>query len=161
MQSSMPSCPVLVAIGFVATAAIAIIVACSTPAPNATVAPAPEPAATPDAGASTARTSQSTEKPFVEFKLSKMATPLPGQPGPRYPDELRKARIEGEVLAQFVVNPDGTVDMSTLKVLKASDPAFVGAVRSMLPSWRWEAAEVSGRKVRQLIQMPFQFSLAK
>jgi len=90
-----------------------------------------------------------------------MATPLPGQPGPRYPDELRKARIEGEVLAQFVVNPDGTVDMSTLKVLKASDPAFVGAVRSMLPSWRWEAAEVSGRKVRQLIQMPFQFSLAK
>jgi TonB family protein len=89
------------------------------------------------------------------------ARPRTGNPAPRYPDALRAAGIEGEVVTQFVVNADGSPDMQTLKVLKATDPQFVDAVKSALAQMRFDPAELNGRPVRQLTQMPFQFTLGK
>ena len=89
------------------------------------------------------------------------ARPRTGNPAPRYPDALRAAGIEGEVVTQFVVNADGSPDMQTLKVLKATDPQFVDAVKSALAQMRFYPGEVNGRPVRQLTQMPFQFTLSK
>jgi TonB family protein len=89
------------------------------------------------------------------------ARPRPGNPAPRYPDAMRAAGIEGEVVTQFVVNADGSPDVGTLKVLKATDPQFVDAVKSVLSQMRFHPAEVNGRAVRQLTQMPFQFTLSK
>ncbi len=87
--------------------------------------------------------------------------PLPGARAPRYPDSLRAAGVEGEVLVQFVVNADGTPDLSSFKVLRATHPDFVIAVKEALPGTAWSAARVKGRAVRQLIQQPYSFSLAK
>ena len=87
--------------------------------------------------------------------------PHAGNPGPRYPDMLRSANVEGEVLAQFVVDTTGRADMSTFKVLKSSHDLFTNAVHSTLPNMRFYAAEIGGRKVKQLVQMPFQFALTK
>jgi TonB family protein len=89
------------------------------------------------------------------------ARPRPGNAAPRYPDALRSAGMEGEVVLQFVVNADGLADMETLKVLKSTDPQFVDAVKVALPQMRFYPAEVNGRAVRQLTQMPFQFTLSK
>ena len=89
------------------------------------------------------------------------ARPRPGNPAPRYPDAARAAGMEGEVVTQFVVNADGSPDVETLKVLKATDPQFVDAVKSVLSQMRFYPAEVNGRAVRQLTQMPFQFTLSK
>ena len=72
---------------------------------------------------------------------------------------LEKAHVEGEVLLQFVVNPDGRADMRTFKVLKSSNDLFTKAVKDVLPSMRFVPAEVGGRKVRQLVQMPFGFKV--
>ena len=69
--------------------------------------------------------------------------------------------MEGEVVTQFVVNADGSPDVATLKVLKATHPQFVDAVKSVLSQMRFFPAEVNGRAVRQLTQMPFQFTLTK
>src|SRR5204862_125812 len=80
---------------------------------------------------------------------------------PRYPDRLRAANVERDVLAQFVVNTDGTVDMSTFKVLKSTHDLFSESVKSALPNMKFNAAQVGGLPVKQLVQMPFNFSLSK
>jgi periplasmic protein TonB len=97
---------------------------------------------------------------YFEFQVEKQVAAIPGAQ-PRYPDMLRSANIEGEVIAQFVVNQDGKADMSTFKILKSSHDQFTDAVRNVLPRMRFHAAEVGGQKVKQLVQMPFVFSLNK
>lgn len=96
---------------------------------------------------------------YQEFQVEKPATPLPGNWSPRYPTPLRRAGVEGKVLAQFVVNRDGTVDLSSFKVLQSPDQQFTQAVKGALPSMRFSPAQVGGRPVRQLVQMPFVFAL--
>ena len=101
------------------------------------------------------------DQTFFEFQVEKQVAPLPNNPGPRYPDMLRSANVEGEVLAQFVVDTTGRADMGSFKVLKSSHDLFTNAVKSALSNMRFYPAEVGGRKVKQLVQMPFQFSLTK
>ena len=59
------------------------------------------------------------------------------------------------------VDTTGRADMSTFKVLKTTHDLFTNAVKSTLPNMKFYPAEVGGKKVRQLVQMPFQFSLTK
>lgn len=51
--------------------------------------------------------------------------------------------------------------MDSFKVLKSSHDLFTAAVKNALPNMRFHAAEVGGKPVKQLVQMPFQFSLSK
>jgi protein TonB len=98
---------------------------------------------------------------YFEFQVEKQVSPYPGNPAPRYPDMLRSANVEGEVLAQFVVDTTGRADMSQFKVLKSTHDLFTNAVKASLPNMKFYPAEVGGRKVKQLVQMPFQFNLTK
>ena len=98
---------------------------------------------------------------FFEFQVEKQAQPMPGNIAPRYPDVLRQANVEGSVLAQFILNADGTPDMDSFKVVKSDDELFTDAVRGALPNMKFYPASVGGKAVRQLIQMPFQFNLTK
>jgi TonB family protein len=97
---------------------------------------------------------------YFEFQVENAVTVAPGNPRPKYPTALRAANIEGEVLAQFVADTFGTADMRTFKVLKSSDDSFTDAVREALPAMRFVPALVGGHKVKQLVQMPFQFNLS-
>jgi TonB family protein len=65
----------------------------------------------------------------------------------------------GEVVVQFVVDTTGRPDMRTLKVLQSSDDLFSESVRRALLRYRFFPAEIAGRKVRQLVKMPFIFSV--
>jgi periplasmic protein TonB len=65
------------------------------------------------------------------------------------------------VLAQFVVDTTGKAEVGTFKVLKSSHDLFAQAVRSALPGMRFIPAEVGGRRVKQLVQQPFAFAIAK
>jgi TonB family protein len=98
---------------------------------------------------------------FYEFQIEKHVQPVAGNPSPRYPDMLRTAKVEGEVLAQFVVDTFGRADMNTFKVLRSTHDLFTESVRVSLPNMRFEPAQVDGRKVKQLLQMPFNFNLSK
>ena len=156
--------PRLVAAGTGAAGLLLLAMACMTREPVGTAAPAqpgvhqvPEVVVTAVESPASAPASGG----FVEFKIDEPAMPLAGARAPRYPDSLRAARVEGEVLVQFVVNADGTPDLSSFKVLRATHPDFVVAVKEALPGTAWSAARVKGRAVRQLIQQPYSFSLAK
>jgi len=96
-----------------------------------------------------------------DYQVENAAKPAPGNRAPRYPDALRKARVEGDVLVQFVVDSSGGVELSTFKVLRSADPAFTQAVRDALATYRFTPAEVGGMHVKQLVTMPFTFDLSK
>ena len=102
-----------------------------------------------------------TDQPYFDFQVEKPVAPVPGTGAPRYPDILRSAGVEDEVLAQFVVDTTGRVEVATFKVIRKSHDLFEAAVRSALPSMRFLPAEVGGRKVKQLVQQPFVFALQK
>jgi protein TonB len=102
---------------------------------------------------------QNADQPYFDFQVEKPVVMAPGSQGPAYPDMLRTAGIEGTVLAQFVVDTTGRADMSTFKALKSDNDLFTNAVKNALQRMRFLPAEVGGRKVKQLVQQPFQFSL--
>src|SRR5215203_281787 len=102
-----------------------------------------------------------TDQPFFEFQVEKQVQQIPGSGNLRYPDMLRSANVEGEVTAQFVVDTSGRYEAGSFKVLKSSHDLFTAAVKNALPTMRFYPAEVGGRKVKQLVQQPFTFSLAK
>jgi periplasmic protein TonB len=106
-------------------------------------------------------TAVNTDQPYFEFQVEKQVQTAPGSPQPRYPDMLKSANVEGEVLAQFVVDTTGHAEMNTFKVLKSSHELFTQSVRSVLPNMRFYPAEIGGRKVKQMVQQPFTFSLTK
>jgi protein TonB len=103
----------------------------------------------------------SNEQTYFEFQVEKQVAPAPGNAAPRYPDMLRSANVEGEVLVQFVVDTTGRVEMPSFKVLKSSHDLFTNAVRQALSTMRFYPAEIGGRKVKQLVQQPFNFTLTR
>lgn len=102
-----------------------------------------------------------TDQPYFEFQVEKPVIAAPGNPLPRYPSVLESSKVEGEVLAQFVVDTTGRAEMHTFKILKSSHDLFSGAVKNALPGMRFIPAEVGGRKVKQLVQLPFGFQAPK
>lgn len=113
--------------------------------PTATSAPTPNPEG----------------KPYFDFQVEKPAVMRAGAIGPKYPQQLRDAHIEGEVLAQFVVDTTGRVDMNTFKVLKSDNALFSDAVRTALAEMQFDPALVGDRPVKQLLQQPFEFILSR
>jgi periplasmic protein TonB len=102
-----------------------------------------------------------SDQTYFEYQVEKQVSPYPGNSPPRYPDMLRSANVEGEVLAQFVVDTSGRAEMSTFRILKSTHDLFTNAVKSALPNMKFYPAEVGGKHVKQLVQMPFQFNLTK
>ena len=56
-----------------------------------------------------------TDQPFFEFQVEKQVQQIPGSGNLRYPDMLRSANVEGEVLAQFVVDTSGKYESGQLQ----------------------------------------------
>ena len=100
---------------------------------------------------------QPTDQPYFEFQVEKPALQRDGNPNPKYPSMLETSRVEGEVLAQFVVDTLGKADMSTFKVLQASNDLFASSLKTTLPQWRFFPAEAGGHKVKQIVQLPLKF----
>jgi TonB family protein len=98
---------------------------------------------------------------YFEFQVEKPATTLEGGPMPKYPRELERSGLGGEVLAQFVVRNSGKADMDSFKVLKSTDELFTQAVRSWMRGITFSPATIGGKAVNQLVQQSFQFSVPR
>ncbi len=79
---------------------------------------------------------------------------------PRYPAVLREAGIDGRVLVRFTVDTSGRVDPASIHVLSSTHDLFTRAVRDALRDFRFKPAEVGGRLVPALAEMPFEFRIA-
>jgi TonB family protein len=76
---------------------------------------------------------------------------------PFYPDSLYAFRVGGEVVAQFVVDTTGHVLMDTFEAVSSTHPAFTEAVRRALGRSRFHPALLAGRRVRQVMVLPYRF----
>ena len=80
-------------------------------------------------------------------------------PRPRYPEQLRAAGVTGRVIVRLVVDTLGRVEPGTINIRESSHDLFTHSVRAILPALRFVAAEAGGRKVRMLVDLPFEFRL--
>jgi len=152
----------LIMLGVLSSAAVAF----ALPIPHAATKPA-----TPQA-------SQDTSKVYFEFQVTKPVRNLPGTAAPIYPAAEKAAGREGEVLAEFIVNKFGRVEVASLKfssgtVMQADGkkvsvpkPAseygpFELAVRDAVPYMRFDPAQLNGQPVRQWVQLPYVFAIQK
>ncbi|MFN2564563.1 MAG: TonB family protein [Gemmatimonadaceae bacterium] len=80
-----------------------------------------------------------------------------GMAEPFYPDSLYAFRVGGEVLAQFVVDTTGLVIPETVAIVSSTHPAFADAVRRSLRRSKFRPATLAGRRVRQVMVLPYRF----
>ena len=98
----------------------------------------------------------------VEERLVDRSPRLIGNPVPPvFPSALRYTGRGGRVLVEFVVDTTGRAEMDGFKVVQAADPLFAESVRAALPRYRFSPGEAGGRKVRTLVQLPFDFTLVR
>jgi TonB family protein len=102
----------------------------------------------------------SLPRPYFEFEVEKQVQQRRGSGAPFYPAAMRQAKVEGEVLVQFVVDTAGLPRMATLRILRSTRREFTEAVIAWLPKARFDPAELRGRHVPQMVQQPFTFKLA-
>ncbi len=96
-------------------------------------------------------------EPLFASQVEKPALPRSGNPIPRYPALLESSRVEGSVLAQFVVDTMGRIDMNTFRVVESTNALFSASLRATLEKWRFDPAEAGGHRVRQIVQLPLKF----
>jgi protein TonB len=104
---------------------------------------------------------KTTETQYRADQVEKQVAVVPGGAAPRYPESLRSSGVEGQVIAEFVVDEQGRVQEASVRFVRSDNQLFEDAVRVALRRMRFVSAEVGGRKVKQLVQMPFVFTLSR
>ena len=76
---------------------------------------------------------------------------------PVYPEEARKAGLEGSVTVETVIDTSGRVQ--ELKVLTSTDPIFEEPVRNALHQWQFQPATLDGEPVSVWYNLTTNFTL--
>ena len=76
----------------------------------------------------------------------------------KYPEDAQKQKVEGRVLAKFVIETDGSI--SDIEVVKNAFPSLdAEAVRVIQAMPKWIPGRQKGQAVRVKFVMPINFSL--
>ena len=110
--------------------------------------------------ASVAEAQGATDQAYLEFQVHRPVR-VRESSAPMYPQRLHDAGIGGEVVVQFIVNEKGEADRGSIKVIKSSHAEFDTPARRAVMGATYYAAEIDGRKVRQLVQIAFRFDPKK
>lgn len=78
-----------------------------------------------------------------------------------YPRTLRDAGVGGNVILQFVVEADGTVDPTSVTVIESSHEQFAGVSKQVAERFRFRAGVYQDREVRVLVRMPITWQPAR
>ena len=76
-----------------------------------------------------------------------------------YPDDLRRARVEGRVVLRCVVGPNGRAEPRTIFPVEPGNLAFIDAARDALHSAIFAPAKMNGVPVRSVVTLPFDFKI--
>jgi TonB family protein len=74
---------------------------------------------------------------------------------PKYPQEMMKEHVEGEVILYGVIRPDGTVD--SIQVVHKLDPLLDANSVAAFKQWKFEPATKNGQPValEAIVHIPF------
>ena len=76
----------------------------------------------------------------------------------KYPADAQKQKVEGRVLAKFIVETDGSI--SNIEVVKQAFPSLdAEAVRVIQAMPKWKPGRQKGQAVRVKFVLPINFSL--
>jgi TonB family protein len=78
---------------------------------------------------------------------------------PAYPDAAKKAKLEGDVLVEYVVGVDGLV--SEEQVVESTDPVFNAAALAAVKQWTFAPAVDGGKPVASAMRVRVEFGLAQ
>jgi TonB family protein len=96
---------------------------------------------------------------FALLDVDSGAVRDPRSAAPTYPSDMEAKGIEGVVRVRFVVDSTGLIDLSTIKVLEATNESFARAVKTALPDMRFRPALMGPQAVRQLSEQDFAFKV--
>lgn len=109
----------------------------------------------------------------TRMAAEKQAATVPGTLRAPYPDAARVGLANAAVTLQFVVDTTGRADMTTVRDLwpvgrprltgELGDyyDAFVRSATGGVRQARFHPAEIAGCRVRQLVQLPFTFTITR
>lgn len=142
------------------------------PAPAPAVAPAPAPApSVPVMVEPPAAPLNAKEKYWLENKVYNVVEIQPEFPGGqeamykfiganlKYPAEAKANKIEGKVIAQFIVEKDGTVSTPTIVRDAVGHGASEAVLRVINSMPKWKSGKHQGEDVRVQYTLPFTFKL--
>src|ERR1041385_5128685 len=78
---------------------------------------------------------------------------------PRFPSKAMTSELDGLVRLQFVVDTDGTVMPTSIKVLKSPHDMLTSSAVAAVTGWRAAPARIGGLAVRESITHDFRFVL--
>jgi TonB family protein len=88
----------------------------------------------------------------------RLVAPFPSRKvDPKYPGEMMRERIEGEVVLYAVIHKDGTVH--SVRVVRGLDPRLDEHAMRAFARWTFEPARVNGEPVEleALVHIPFRY----
>jgi protein TonB len=97
---------------------------------------------------------------FVQAVVDEPPVLLSGPPL-QYPPLLRAAGIEGEVIIEVVIGPDGHQEAETLRVVHSTNHGFEQAARDAMVRCIFRPGRVRGAAVRVLIRQPIRFAIIR
>jgi len=102
----------------------------------------------------------SSDRPaYSATEVDAPVSALAGSGKPAYPTTMRTAGIEGEVIAQFIVDRNGHVSTESIRILSATNELFAESVKRAIPKMKFVAARLRGETVPQTVQQLFSFRL--
>ena len=139
-------------LAMITAVALSALVACHPKQVSPALMPSTHASVSPSA-CSSLPTPRADAASYFEFDVE-----IPGAVSGGFPRVQRGGPVPGEILVQVVVSASGVPEMTTFRVLKASDQRLEPHARSLVATLRFQPAEiVRGCPVRQLVQEPFEF----
>ena len=99
--------------------------------------------------------------PFDALEVDTPASAIDGGPVPEYPARLRAAGVEGQVVAQFVVDTRGNAIPNSIRIVSATNDLFSESVRATIPRMKFSPGRLRGKPVQQTVQQLFVFKLSR
>jgi protein TonB len=78
-----------------------------------------------------------------------------------YPDLLRQAGIEGNVIIEVIIDTTGRAEPGSLRVVQSTNKAFELSARDAVLKSMYRPGRVRGQAVRVLVQVPISFTIRR
>lgn len=95
-----------------------------------------------------------------DYQVTRTAEPLE-RIAPEYSEFTRSRGAEGKVVARFAVDERGAPLMTTFTIVSSPDYVLSEAVQQAVAKAHFRPAELHGRPVVQVVELPFNFTLQK
>ena len=78
-----------------------------------------------------------------------------------YPDLLRQAGIEGNVIVEVIIDTTGRAEPTSLRIIQSTNKAFELSAKDAVLKSLYRPGRVRGQAVRVLVQVPISFTIRR